>query len=133
MNFLFMTNLERARKGERIGIGFKRKGNGSILVSSKGDRDYLLSSLSPADARELHKWINQQIDHAVTHAIDDTPDNNPELWRDLSAGEIRMEGDRFFDVLMNKMTSIKKGSWFCGSVVNESDIITQRPVRKEDL
>lgn len=107
-----MSNLERARKG-----------NGSILVSSKGDRDYLLSSLSPEDARELHNWINQQINYAVTHAIDDTPD--PVYWRDLGPDEIRQEGDRVFNGDWSPVEST------VGLRVGPATV--QRPVRKEDL
>lgn len=133
-----MTNLERARQGERIGIQIRRKRKETVLVSVKTDeRNYLLSSLSFQDANKLHEWINQQIDYAVTHAIDDSPNANPnpELWRDLHAGEIRKVGDRIFNVMAidGDMIYIKEGDSLCGTVVNEGNILTQRRVREEDL
>lgn len=131
-----MTNLERARNGERIGIQIRRKRKETVLVSVKpGERNYLLSSLSFQDANKFHEWINEQINHAVTHAIDDSPNPNPnpELWRDLQAGEIRKEGDRIFYLMHGKMHYIKESDSLCGTVVNEGNIVTQRRVRKEDL
>lgn len=129
-----MTNLERARNGERIGIQIRRKRKETIFVSVKpGERNHLLSPLSFQNVNKLHEWINEQINHAVTYAIDDSPNPNPnpELWRDLQAGEIRKEGDRIFHLMHGKMTLIKDGDSLCGTVVNEGNIVTQRRSERE--
>ena len=115
-----MTNLERARNGERL------------KVRRLGDQVYMGANGSSwlFDEIYLENWINQQIDYAVTHAIDETEE--PELWRDLKEGEVYQEGDRI---------AIHKYDWKIITkdhrFINQSRAITeplaQRRVRKEDL
>lgn len=115
-----MTNLERARNGERL------------KVRRLGDQVYMGANGSSwlFDEIYLENWVNQQIDYAVTHAIDET--EKPELWRDLKEGEVYQEGDRV--VLHNQAwVTIPVDDFFIGNKRNRRDCIAQRRVRKEDL
>lgn len=111
-----MTNLERARQSERLKV---RRVGDKVYIGVNGsswlfDEDY------------LENWVNEQIDHAVTHAIDDTEE--PELWRDLAPDDIIQEGDR---ILID-------GSWHLALGFRNNAVsylkskIAQRRVRKEE-
>lgn len=118
-----MTNLERARNGERL----KVRKSGDYIIRGIDGEDYVPSQNYTDD---LINWVNQQIDIAVTHAIDET--EKSELWRDLEEGEVYQEGDRI---------AIHKYDWKIITkdhrFINQSRAITeplaQRRVRKEDL
>lgn len=110
-----MTNLERARNGERL------------KVRRLGDQVYMGVNGSSwlFDEIYLENWVNQQIDYAVTHAIDETEE--PELWRDLKEGEVIKEGDRV--LIKSKWESAKE---LIGTTTLEVEVLAQRRVRKGD-
>ena len=85
-----MSNLERAKKGERLKVVHERLFD--RLKPVQGD-DRFLTTISNEECERLVDWINSQIDLAVTHAINDTPD--PVYWRDLGAEPVK-NGDRIF-------------------------------------
>lgn len=69
-----MTNLERAKNGERL----KVRKSGDYIIRGIDGEDYVPSQNYTDD---LINWVNQQIDIAVTHAIDETEE--PELKTNL--------------------------------------------------
>lgn len=124
-----MTNLERARQGERLKVEVVKAEAGQFSVTSLTD-DYegLTACFTDHFAKRLADWVNIQIDYAVTHAIDDTEEL--ELWRDLKEGEVYQEEDR---ILLDNQTWTIVHHRFVGKKHSKYDDLAQRRVRKEDL
>ena len=118
-----MTNLERAKNGERL----KVRKSGDYIIRSIDGEDFFVN---PDYVDDLINWINQQIDIAVTNAIAETED--PELWRDLKEGEVYQEGDR---ILMDKKhwVTILENHFYIGMKRTSRDNLVQRRVRREEL
>jgi len=116
-----MTNLERARNGERLKVNFDYSTLGFIGVDG---REFLWDKNGKIQCLD---WINQQIDYAVNHAIDDTKE--PELWRDLEEGEVYQDGDRML-LAERKWIIIQKDNYLIGRNRKKGDCLTQRRERQ---